>query len=225
MEDGDYAFATDVHVAEERAQRIRKERRDDDAVERSGSGRNATPEWDDECPAAGDDSKRQVRHETIGCIRGETCEDELVASRLAHDEGLRRLSDDARCIHDGDGADAGESNPRCLKGGEPVGTWSTRPADPLTVERELSERGVAGRERLAHIARQDEREVLGAPIAGVQDLLSALPEVRAAETGEGKQDDRGRKPDCQLALAYRREPQISSEGTDPGSITGTSAPS
>lgn len=76
------------------------------------------------------------------------------------------------------------------------------------MDRELSERRITGTERFMDVAGKDQREVLGATVASVENLAAAAPQIDAAKSHQGGQDDRGCKPDHKLALANRREPQV-----------------
>jgi hypothetical protein len=78
------------------------------------------------------------------------------------------------------------------------------------VEDELSQRRIGGAERLLNVAAEDERHVLGAPVAVAQDLATALPEVPPTEPDEPQEGERDDEGNRQLPLAYRREPQVPS---------------
>jgi len=134
----------------------------------------------------------------------------LLAPGVTDDRWFRRMSDDAARIDERDRADSGEAYACGLEHTKQFRVRRTRASDTSALQRHLAQRRVSSPERLSQVSREDEREILGAVIAGAKDLRPAPPQVSAAKADQGDENERGDKPDGKLAIPHRQQPQMHS---------------
>ena len=81
----------------------------------------------------------RVGDDDVGGVGRQLAKDILVAARLAHDERLCRMTNDAGAVDDGDGSDGVERRAGGDKCRSPFGLTSRRTTDSTTMKRELAQ--------------------------------------------------------------------------------------
>ena len=138
VKDADRAFFPEVGAAEELSDLFRPKRDDDDSGELAVRPAKSSSERNQVRVIARDRLERWVGDDDVGGVGREYAKHVVVVSRLADDERLCRMSNDAGAVDDRDRADGVERGAGGDERGSPIGLTSQRATDTATMKRELS---------------------------------------------------------------------------------------